>query len=72
MAITSAQPRGSPSAGLYQTDTIEKETHQEMEHADISATPISDHDPEEGKLNKEVIMAYIVRTMPIDRGAREH
>jgi hypothetical protein len=60
MAITESQPQASAS-GLYQTDTIEKETHlQEMENADVSFTPKADEDPDSGKLNKEIIMAYIV------------
>lgn len=64
MAVV-AQPENSPSVGLYQTDTIEKEkSHQEMENAETNAelsnTPVSNEDPDAGKLNKEVIMAYIV------------
>lgn len=60
MAITESQPQASAS-GLYQTDTIEKETRlQEMENADVSVTPTADEDPDAGKLNKEIIMAYIV------------
>lgn len=61
MTSPEAQPQSSLSAGIYQTDTIEKETyHQEMEDADMAATPPSDEDPDAGKLNKEIVLAYIV------------
>lgn len=62
MAISVAQPQSSPSVGLYQGDKIEKESrHQEIENVNMAVTPTSDEDPESGKLNKEIIMAYIVR-----------
>ena len=60
MAITTAEPRRSGSAGIDSG----KETHQEMEHAVMSATPTTDEDPNAGKLTKDVILAYLVSSSP--------
>jgi len=59
MGITTAEPRSSDSAGIDSG----KETHQEMEHAEVSSTPITEVDPNAGKLTKDVILAYLVSSL---------
>ena len=64
MTITPADSQSSDSARIRDVDTVEKEAHhQEFENASSAMTSIPDQDLNDGKLNKEIILAYIVSTV---------
>ena len=63
MAITPADSRSSDSGGVR--DVSEKETHhQEIDQASSAIVSSAGQDPNDGKLNKDIVMAYIVSPRP--------
>lgn len=63
MTITPADSQSLDSARIRDVDTIEKGAHHQVENTSSAMTSIPDHDPNDGKLNREIILAYIVSTV---------